>query len=396
MVLINGKENCCGCGACVEICPRQCISLKYDSEGFLYPEMSEEKCVQCMQCKEVCPVVKSQTQNDNVEGCYVAYALDNDIRLQSSSGGIFSLLAEEILHRAGIVIGAAYDESLMVHHIVIDSNDQLEQLRGSKYVQSNTDHTYVQTRQALLNGKYVLYSGTPCQIAGLKAFLGKLKENKKLFTVDVLCHGVPSPKLWKHYLIDQAEKYNSPVQKVNFRQKKNGWKLYNMELEFDNLEKYEKAFFQDSYIRMFLKNISLRPSCYQCKFKNLERVSDLTIGDCWGIEKTIPNMDDDKGTSVVLIHSAHGRELFNVISKRMVFCEAYVECILPKTSDSRKSVVPHEKRTAFFKSLKKEASIEELSKYLQPSRVQKVKWDIMEFLLKIRTSLRGIMKKNER
>lgn len=126
------------------------------------------------------------------------------------------------------------------------------------------------------------------------------------------------------------------------------------------------------------------------------RVSDLTIGDCWGIEKTIPNMDDDKGTSVVLIHSAHGRELFNVISKRMVFCEAYVECILPKTSDSRKSVVPHEKRTAFFKSLKKEASIEELSKYLQPSRVQKVKWDIMEFLLKIRTSLRGIMKKNER
>lgn len=147
------RENCCGCGACVEICPKQCISLKYDSEGFLYPEMSEEKCIQCMQCKEVCPVVKGQAQNDNVEGCYVAYALDNDIRLQSSSGGIFSLLAEEILHREGIVIGVAYDEALMVHHIVIDSNDQLKQLRGSKYVQSYTDHTYVQTRRALLNGK---------------------------------------------------------------------------------------------------------------------------------------------------------------------------------------------------------------------------------------------------
>lgn len=390
MISLNDKENCCGCGACAQICPRKCISLESDKEGFLYPVVQHEICIHCKQCESVCPVLSNRVQNEMLNQCYISYAKDNEIRLKSSSGGIFTLLAEEILNRGGIVFGAAFDKEFMVHHISISSKKYLECLRGSKYVQSNTEKTYLEVREALLKGKFVLYSGTPCQIAGLDAFLGAQKNRDKLYTVDILCHGVPSPKLWKRYLGSQEKIYGSSVRKVNFRQKRSGWKSYNVELEFNNSAVYENAFFRDYYMRMFIKNISLRPSCYSCKFKDLAGISDLTIADCWGIDKIMPEMDDDMGTSLVMIHSTKGKDMFDDVKQKMFFVEADIEKVLPDESDSRKPAVRHKNRDIFFYSLADGASVEKLNTYLLPSKFERVKCKAIEFVLAIRSILKRI------
>lgn len=380
MIKISDKSNCCGCSACVQICPKKCIKMKQDIEGFEYPSIDIAKCINCGLCEEICPVQNSKNEGNKILKAYVAYAKKEDIRLQSSSGGMFTLLSEEILNRNGVIFGAAFDEKFLVHHMAIDNKEDLSNLRGSKYLQSRIENTYFEAKQFLNDGRFVLYVGTACQIAGLKEYL---RENyEKLYTIDVLCHGVPSPKVWETYLRYQEKQHKASVKSIFFRYKVNGWKTYSMQVLFRNSEKYEKIFKNDYFMKLFLRDICLRPSCYDCKFKNLNRPADITIGDCWGIENYMPSMDDNKGTSVVLIHSKNGQKLFDTLKNQIVYNEAEVDKALPPTADSRKSVVMHPKRDKFFKKLEKGVDFEQLVKLIEPSGLTKVKRRIKSYLKK--------------
>lgn len=369
MISINEKKKCCGCNACVQKCPKQCIVMREDVEGFLYPVVDQSECVGCGLCEKACPILNAKAEHQEVTA-YAAFANDDNIRMKSSSGGLFTLFARQILSDNGIVFGAAFDQNFMVHHIAIETEEELIKLQGSKYLQSRIENTYQEAERYLKFGRKVLYTGMACQIAGLKKFLGK--EYELLYTVDVLCHGVPSPKVWRRYLDYQEKCHGGAVTRTFFRQKDFGWKTYALKLQFNNLSAYEQIFSRDLFMQMFLSNICLRPSCHACKFKGLDRPSDITIGDSWGIENYMPEMDDDKGTSVVLVHSLNGQKLFANCKTGIVYREADVDKIIPSTADSRKSVVAHPRRTRFFKKLNTGSSLPELEKILKPSLLRRM------------------------
>lgn len=373
MVEIKNKYDCCGCGACENICPGDCITMKVDDEGFLYPSVDIKQCVHCDLCNRVCPVIKVQDRDVYPEmtkqTSYVAYAKDENLRFCSSSGGIFSLCAEWILEQGGVVFGAAYDKNFFVHHILVEHIEELSLLRGSKYMQSRTEKTFQLVRDFLNSGKLVLYTGTACQIAGLKGYLRK--EYLTLYTIDVLCHGVPSSKVWSKYIQYVQNGYH--LSKVNFRDKTQGWKRYEVTMKCENNITWSETYWKNSYMKMFLANICLRPSCYACKFKEMNRPSDITIGDAWGIENYMPEMDDDKGTSVVIVHSDRGNKILQSIQKKLVIKEAELDRILPISSDPRKSVTPHMNRKKFFKKLAQGKSFPELERCLYPTKIDRVK-----------------------
>ena len=269
------------------------------------------------------------------------------------------------------MVGVAFDEQWMAHHICITNMDELGKLRGSKYVQSRIENTYKETKDFLEEGRKVLFSGTECQISGLKAYLKKNYDN--LFTVDVLCHGVPSPKVWEKYKKNHILEYGAEIQKTSFRNKDLGWKGYAVEFKFTNKAVYKETFTKDSFMRLFLSEICLRPSCYNCKFKALERESDITIGDCWGVEKYMPEMDDDKGTSVVMIHSHKGMMLWELIVDFLEYKEAERDKALAPNADSRKSVEPHINRKKFFRKLNSNVSLAELETCIELSFVDRIR-----------------------
>lgn len=380
MTIISDKSYCCGCNACAQICPQKCIKMQSDIEGFEYPSIDIAKCVNCGLCKKICPVKNINMEDNKTLNTYVSFAKKEDIRLKSSSGGMFTLFAEEILNRGGIIFGAAFDEKFLVHHIGIDNREDLSKLRGSKYLQSRIENTYFEARQFLNTRHFVLYVGTACQIAGLKAYLNK--DYEKLYTIDVLCHGVPSPKVWETYIRYQEKQHKEFIESIFFRHKIQGWKTFSMKLLFRDSQKYEKIFQNDCFMQLFLKDICLRPSCYNCKFKSLNRPSDITIGDCWGIENYMPDMDDDKGTSVVIVHSEKGQVLFDGLKNQIVYREAETDKALPPSADSRKSVVMHPKRDKFFKQLEHGAGMEQLVKLLKPNSFIRAKEKIKSFLKK--------------
>lgn len=366
--MINRIE-CCGCTACMHICSAKCITMNEDKEGFLYPVIEKEKCIHCHKCEKVCPIQNTNNLNTKTES-FVGYSRNEQVRNQSSSGGIFSVIAEWILQQRGVVFGAAFDENYEVHHIAIETKEELEKLRGSKYVQSRLEKVYPEVKQYLEMRRKVLFTGTACQIAGLKKYLNKGYEN--LYTVDVLCHGVPSPKIWRMYLEDKKRQYHTSIEKVEFRNKVNGWKNYSMNIVFSDIQQYCVNFFEDKYIRMFLENIDLRPSCYKCHFKAFPRISDMTIGDSWGIEKYMPDMDDDKGTSVILVHSTNGDRMFGEIREKLIVREAKLDEVLPPTAESRRSAEMHPNRKRYLEGIKREENIDSLYMHVQKTFLQKV------------------------
>lgn len=365
--MIN-KKDCCGCTACMHICPVKCIEMKEDEEGFLYPYADSEKCINCHKCEKVCPVGNLRNENNETEA-YVGFSKNEEIREQSSSGGIFSLAAEWILKQNGAVFGAAFDENFEVCHIAVKTKEELSKLRGSKYVQSRLGETYPLVKQYLENNRKVLFTGTACQIAGLKKFLNKEYEN--LYTLDVLCHGVPSPKIWRMYLADKKQQYNAPIKKIDFRSKQSGWKNFSVDIEFSNNQRYCVKFYEDTFMKMFLGNIDLRPSCHNCRFKDFPRISDMTIGDSWGIEDYMPDMDDDRGTSVILVHSQKGGQMLKELGGGLNIKEASLDKALPATADSRKSVEMHPNRKKIFKGALKGESTDDLCGYLKKSFLQR-------------------------
>ena len=312
--IVPNKEMCCGCGACMSVCPMNCIAMQPDKEGFLYPHIDSVVCVGCNKCKKVCPAIHPIL----TPGKYQARAavnLDEAVRKTSSSGGIFSLLAEATLKKGGVVFGAAYGERFKVSHQYAETLEDLEPLKTSKYVQSDTGDTFRQAKNFLEQGRQVFYTGTPCQIQGLKSFLGRDYVN--LLTADLVCHGTSSPEAWDQYLTYRERMQGQKVIKANFRSKEQGWHNFRVEFQYEDGTIQSKHRAEDPFCRSFLTNENLRKSCYQCPFHMEKRCSDLTMGDFWGVETIMPHLDDDKGTSLLLVYTPKGQAALEEIQDKM-------------------------------------------------------------------------------
>lgn len=311
-------KSCCGCSGCGQICPKNCISMKPDSEGFLYPEVDESICIECGICIKHCPIL-TDVSRCNIPKVYAAKYKDRGSTFKSTSGGLFIPIAKSVLSMGGVVFGCAYDENLVAKHIKVETEDELYRLQSSKYVQSDTRGIYKQVKTELENGKEVLFSGTGCQAAGLRSFLGKDYGN--LLITDIVCHGVPSPKLFKNYIDYMGKKLGGTLTSYNFRSKeKRGWDLY-YKAENGQKSKSDYGFF-DPYYSAFLYCKTYRESCYECKFANKNRVSDITLADYWGIQKFHPEFFDENGVSLVLVNTEKGKKYLEKIKDKLEIIES--------------------------------------------------------------------------
>lgn len=352
MITITNKENCMGCYACASICPKTCISMESDNEGFWYPVVDHDRCIECGMCVKVCPIIQTphkEREQGTKPLAYAAYNKDDTVRLDSSSGGLFTLIAEDVLSSGGVVFGARFDDRFNVIHDYVEKADELSKFRGSKYVQSRIGDCYEQVREFLQQGRLVLFTGTPCQISGLKHYLGKDYDN--LLCQDIVCHGVPSSKVWQKYVSYRETLAGTSTRKISFRRKEHGWKRYSVSFLFNSDTEYLQRAHSDLYIQAFLKDICLRPSCHACKFKTVNRESDITLADFWGIQNVLPEMDDDKGTSFVIIHSEKGKQLFERIQRSLVGQEVDVWQGIQYNSAMIRSATRHPHRDEFFEQL---------------------------------------------
>lgn len=386
MLNLKDKEKCSGCGACSSACPQGCISMEADSEGFLYPHVDSEKCISCGKCLKTCPIINPIAIASQPPQAFAAYNLNNDVRESSSSGGLFTLFAEEVLKDRGSVYGAAFTEDCRaVRHIRVDNTEDLKYLRGSKYLQSIIGSSYIQAKADLENGKPVLFTGTPCQIGGLRAYLGK--DYPHLYTQDIICHGVPSPKVWTKYVDYRENEAASKTRRTFFRHKKYGWKMYSVQFEFSNCTEYIQILRKDLYMRGFLADLYLRPSCHHCAYKGINRTADITLADFWGINRLMPEMDDDKGTSLVLVHSEKGRRLFEAVQNEMNYRSVSADSAVAFNSAATTSVKQHPKREYFFLNLDKESFPKLISDCLYEFPCIRVKNLIKRVLRKIKRTL---------
>ena len=352
MIRISDPSRCCGCSACVQRCPKQCISLREDSEGFLYPEVDTSHCVNCGLCEQVCPELHADAERQPLQ-TFAAINPDAGVRLASSSGGVFTALAEVVIDAGGVVFGAAFDAHWEVRHRYAETREELAAFRGSKYVQSVIGDTFLQAERFLKSGRQVLFSGTPCQIAGLRRFLRR--DYDHLLCVDFVCHGVPSPGVFRAYLAEEmtkiahkgekkyrfafstipsipkadvlAARLGCRIDDIRFRDKTNGWKKYRFALSLskasaagekipfcaltDDERTTSSCFTENAFMQAFLRDLILRPSCYACPAKCFRSGSDLTLGDYWGVEHEAPHLDDDGGTSVVFANSGRGQQFLS-------------------------------------------------------------------------------------
>ena len=302
----KSKSQCSGCHACVSACPYGCMSMKADDEGFLYPVIHEALCIKCGICSDICPF-KLQEGKTNAPVAYAAYTQNEELRKNSSSGGMFGYVAEQIIGRGGLVFGCKLNDHHEAVHSYTQSLDGLPPFYGSKYVQSVIGKSFRHVQEFLDQGREVLFVGTPCQVEGLNAYLGKTYDH--LYLVDFICHGVPSPKFWEKYVAYRANKAGAHPQNISFRRKDFGWKLFSMSFSFENNTEYVGKLGKDPYLAMFLADYGLRPSCYSCKTKSIKRVNDLTLADFWGADTIDTGLDDDKGLSLLLVHSDKGEQL---------------------------------------------------------------------------------------
>lgn len=351
MIKIENKIQCCGCQACVNICPKKCIKMKLDKEGFEYPVVDEEKCIHCGLCEKVCHMHGDEIyeMNEPVKQLefYAAYNKDIETMKKSSSGGIFWLLVQKIIEKKGIVYGAIQDSLYEVKHIRADNLEKAQKMRKSKYLQSHINDTYQMVKEDLRKGKYVLFSGTPCQIAGLYSFLGE--NQKKLYTCDVVCHGVPSIKVFKQYIECTEKKKKVKVKDICFRDKIHGWGPNYVSLKLENGKKISNVSIENTFQLGFLQNIYLRPSCYSCRYARLPRIGDISLADFWGYNGPLQKNNKNRGLSAIIISTQKGKELFEMIKSNIEYHEVEKEFL---TSKSRHVYIHPEvnsQREEFFK-----------------------------------------------
>lgn len=346
-VNIVKKEKCCGCHACYNACPKNAIDMIADEEGFLYPDVSSEKCINCGKCLSVCPSMASPHLNIGGKA-YACYAKNHEEHLSSSSGGIFAVLARKFLKSDGFVFGASFNDRLEVEHLGIAEADDLYRLKGTKYVQSRIGTSYACVREELLKGSKVLFSGTPCQVAGLKSYLGKDDDN--LLCIDLICHGVPSPAVWRRYLCEQFGENN--VIAMQFRDKTKGISNVTLDYMLKNGGIIRESYMESPYIKGFTANFYTRPSCFHCDFKGVQRCSDITIGDFWSIKEFHPEISNQYGVSAVIVHTEKGKHWLETVVDQLILCNAKVqeisvwnECLLVPVKEN-----PY--RSVFFEKWK--------------------------------------------
>lgn len=373
-IVISDKVRCSGCTACYSACPSKCICMKADSEGFLYPEIDESMCINCGKCLNVCPYEKAgftfKDDKEELGRCYAAYYNDEAIRYRSSSGGMFRAFADKVIEKGGVVFGAVFDKDFTVKHTYAETLEDLVPMMGSKYLQSRVQGVFPLVRQFLDNKRLVLFTGCGCQIAGLKAFLGKDYPN--LLTIDLICHGVDSPKIWREYL--KALFPGEEVISVSFRDKSTGQDNSSIYIKGKKSEfkiRGKKAI----YFKSWWFGLFARPSCSACPFKNDNRTSDITISDCWGYKKIAPELYDDKGLSSVVIHSKKGKEFFDFVTPNLIYKESSLDDVKQFNADYIRTASPFnwKKRERFWKDYNKGrmSFIHLMEKYLKESYFQK-------------------------
>lgn len=334
----TSKEDCCGCEACRQICPQQCITMSTDEKGFLYPIADLSNCINCNMCNNVCPSINT---NNTIHSktSYAAINKNENIRTQSTSGGIFSTIAEHVLSNGGIVFGARFNNEFDVIHDWTDNIEKYGSFRGSKYLQSSIGRCYTLAKKFIEENHLVLFTGTPCQIEGLKRFLNKDYEN--LITIDIVCHGVTSSLVWQEYLHSKCK--SNPTH-VNFRSKSTGWKDYSIEIK--GKRNYKSRANNDDFIHCYKSNLFLRPSCYKCPSK-FHGVSDITLGDYWGIDK-VSNLDDDKGTSLIITNTITGEKIIDSIRSKIIITKTDLDTAIQYNPSIKFSSAKHKLSDSFW------------------------------------------------
>ena len=341
-------NSCVGCRSCEQVCPVSCIDIRANQEGFLYPVVDENKCISCGKCMRCCPVNNKELHRFQPQNVYALKNKDEVTIMNSASGGAGDLFATAILKKGGVVFGAAYDEKLHVHHIQVDKIEDKAPLQSSKYVQSDTEHTYLRVKELLANGKEVLFTGTPCQIAGLYSFLGG--DQPGLFTVDLICHGVPSPKFFEKYIGDWNKRMDGKVIYYNFRSKeKRGWGTQYL-LKTKTKTK-TKTLSLDKYGQHFMAADCYRECCYECLYANTNRVGDVTVGDFWGISKSHPKFFSSKGVSSVFVNTEKGTRLLEAIKANTYIETATLSEAMVKQGNLVKPATRPSSRNYFYNHL---------------------------------------------
>ena len=371
MINITDKKACCGCWACANICPQGCISMMEDSEGFRYPHVRVEGCIDCGLCEKVCPELKPEVEGD-VPKSFVVQNCDTHVRRHSTSGGFYAAISDYVIRKGGVVFGAAFESDHVVRHSYAETKEDCVKFQVSKYVQSLIGETYKQAKNFLDAGRLVVFSGTPCQIAGLYGYLrGRKYEN--LVSVDLVCHGTPSPRLLSQYLCYQESVYGSKVLTWKSRDKYYGYDYITTNIEFaDKSIHYHKGSESDLLFRLYFKNICSRPSCYQCHFRTLSRMSDFTIFDCWDAP-SVSREFDAKGATNVFVHSAKGLEIFEALKPYFKWSESDIERVVERDGIMISHNVPeHPQRAEFFEDLGKLPLDEIERKYLNSSWLKRL------------------------
>ena len=389
MIEITDKTKCCGCGGCMNICPKHCISMKADEEGFLYPAIDKTVCVNCGLCERVCPILNYQPESYCEQSAYLVQNKDEGVRRESTSGGAFTAIARYVLEKDGVVFGAAFDEKFYVHHTYTTDAKELWRFRNSKYVQSDTENTFSIAEQFLKEGRLVCYSGTPCQIEGLKRYLREEYDN--LLMVDVVCRAVPSPLVWQKYLEYHKVSENRP-DRILFRDKFYGYKYSTMSLIYHGKNRYHAGAQLDPYLRAFFSEICDRPSCHSCPFKKRFRVSDLTLWDCFSVFRFDKKMDDDKGVTRVLCHTEKGKQIIHAIRQVAKIREIAPEKAIIGANEMFESVQPNLKRAQFMADARTLPGKELFQKYYPMSIGVMFKTCIRTLLLV--TGIYGIAKRH--
>lgn len=382
MIQIVDKSLCCGCWACENACPKHCIDMKMDSEGFHYPEVDVDVCINCGLCDRVCPI-KQPVQDDTQPQSFVVQHKDTTIRRHSTSGGFYSALSHWVIGQGGVVFGAAFDENMVLRHSYSETWEGCAKFRGSKYVQSLIGDTYREAKRFLEQGRMVAFSGTPCQIAGLYGYL-RNKKYKNLITVDLVCRGTPSPRLLVKYLAMHAAAFQSRPIDYKSRNKYYGYDYSTASITFEDKDKhYHKGMESDLMLKLYFSNICSRPSCYACHFKTLHRISDITIFDCWEAP-SVSSKFDRTGATNVFIHTEHGKQVFDRIRENLIWNESDIISVIARDGLMIKNRVPiNPRRKEFFEDLNAGLAMDKIAdKYIHQSMLRRMLSNMKPLLYK--------------
>ena len=377
--LYEGKEHCCGCSACANVCPKNSIVMETDEEGFLYPKIDTNSCIECGACIKVCDFHKKEyaVKIPIEQEVYALKHIGEDVRRSSSSGGAFTAISDYVLKNNGVVYGAIFNDQFEVIHSKAFNMEQRNKMRGSKYVQSTLGSIFKDIKATLKSGKLVLFTGTPCQNGGLKSYLGNEYDN--LITCDIICYGVPSPKVWEDYKNKLENKYNDKIKNVTFRAKDKGWRDGSLKVEF-NHSKYLKSMQDDPYHILFFSHLNIRPSCHECVYASFHRATDLTMGDFWGIENSEKSFDDDKGVSVLLVNTKKGKKIVEEIKSDLSLIKSnHANCYQP-IFEAPSKISP--RRQLFWKEYLQEDSTNIIDKYGRIGTIQTIVKKVIVPILK--------------